>query len=160
MTSSRITQILGVHLGTTRNWDLVRSEIISSFLPSRVREKLLTSHVLNRFQFSSENLNNYIMSVVAAADILGYDGTEVQLVYRKLQNIQPRIKAHLIASKSDSVQDLLSLAATVAEPVAVEEQLKLLTMDTQKEKAHGSAAKNMVVAAASGRRMRCWERGA
>jgi cell division protein FtsI/penicillin-binding protein 2 len=77
-----------------------------------------------------------------------------------LQNIHPRIKAHLLfASKPEYVQDLFSLAATVAEAVAVEEQRNLLTTDTQKERAPGSTAKSMVVAAASGRGVRCWECG-
>jgi hypothetical protein len=101
------------------------------------------------------------MSVVAAADVLGYNGTETELVYWILQNIHPPIKTHLLfVSKPDSVQDLFSLAAAVTEALAVEEQSKLLATDTQKERDPGGAAKSMVVAAASGRGVRCWERGA
>jgi hypothetical protein len=72
------------------------------------------------------------MSVVAAADILGFSGSESQLVHRILQNIHPPIKSHLLfASKPQSVQDLYSLAKTVAEAVAVEDQRKLSTPTAQ-----------------------------
>jgi hypothetical protein len=71
----RITQILRVHIGTTHNWESVQAEIIATFLPPRVNEKFLTSYVLDRFQSSSEDLMTYISSVVAAAVILGFQGT-------------------------------------------------------------------------------------
>jgi hypothetical protein len=130
--SGRITQILGAHLGTTQNWGLVRSEIISTFLPPRVKERFLASYILERFQSSSEDLNSYVMSVVPAADILGFEGSESELVHRMLQNIHPRIKSYLLfATKPESVRDLFSLATTVAEGVAAEEQRKLLNNTTQ-----------------------------
>jgi hypothetical protein len=98
------------------------------------------------------------MSMVAAADILGYEGTETQLVSRMIQNIHPSTKAHLLfVNKPQSVQDMFSLAATVAEAVAVEEQRRVLTANTQEEGASGGAAKTMVVATVSGREIKCWE---
>jgi hypothetical protein len=164
-TSGRITQILGAHLGTTQNWGLVRSEIISTFLPPRVKERFLASYILERFQSSSEDLNNFVMSVVAAADILGFEGSESQLVHRMLQNIHPRIKSYLLfATKPESVRDLFSLATTVAEGVAVEEQRKLLNNTTQQGSASRPVAKSLVVAksptAVANRRVRCWGCGA
>jgi hypothetical protein len=164
-TSGRITQILGSHLGTTQNWGMVRSEIISTFLPPRVKERFLASYVMDRFQSSSENLNSYIMSVVAAADILGYEGPESQLVHRMLQNIHPPVKSYfLFANKPESVRDLFSLATTVAEAVATEEQRKLLTSAAQQGGGTRPVAKSMVVAKSSAtvanRRVRCWGCGA
>jgi hypothetical protein len=76
-TSGRITQILGAHVGMTQGWGVVQTEMISTFLPCRVKERFLASHVLESFQTSSEDVNSYVMSVVAAADILGFSGTEV-----------------------------------------------------------------------------------
>jgi hypothetical protein len=38
-TSGRITQILGAHVGTTQGWGVVQTEMISTFLPCRVRER-------------------------------------------------------------------------------------------------------------------------
>jgi hypothetical protein len=145
-TSGRITQMLGSHVGTTRNWGMVRSHIVSTFLPPRVKEKFLASYVLERLQSSSEDLKSYIMSVVAAADILGFAGSESQLVDRMLQNMHPRDKSYLFASKPGSVRDLFSLATTVAEAVAVEEQRMLLTVTTQQTSASRHVAKGMVVA--------------
>jgi hypothetical protein len=163
--SGRVTQIVGAHLGTTQNWGVVRSLIISTFLPPLLKENFLTSYVLDHFQASSEILNSYIMSVVAAADILGFEGSESQLVHRMLQNMHPRIKSYLLfASKPESVRDLFSLATTVAEAVAVEDQRKLSTATTQQTSASRPVAKGMVVAkpssAVSNPRARCWRCGA
>jgi hypothetical protein len=54
-----------------------------------LKEKFLLSYVLDRFQSSSEDLNMYIMSVVAAADILGFSGSDSHLFHRLLQNMHP-----------------------------------------------------------------------
>jgi hypothetical protein len=42
----------------------------SVILPTRVKERYLTLYVLDRFQSPSEDLNTYITTVVAAAQIL------------------------------------------------------------------------------------------
>jgi hypothetical protein len=124
-TVGRITQILGDHLGSTQGWAMLQSEIISTFLPPRVKEGFLASHVLDRFQSSGEDLNMYVMSVVAAAEILGYTGSESQLVDRMVQNLHPKVKSYLLfVTKPESVRDLFLLATTVAEVVAVVEQRK------------------------------------
>jgi hypothetical protein len=143
-TTGRVTQILGAYLGTAQNWAGVRSLIVSTFLPPRVKEKHLGSYVLERFQSSSEDMNSYIMSVVAAADILGFVGSESQLVHRMLQNMHPRVKSHLLfASKPESVQELFSLTTTVAEAVAVEEQRKLQMATTPQTTGSPQAEKGM-----------------
>jgi hypothetical protein len=78
--SGRITQILGAHFGITQNGELVCPEIISTFLPPRVRERFLDSYVLDCFQSSSKDLSSYLVLVVAAADILGLKGQESQSI--------------------------------------------------------------------------------
>jgi hypothetical protein len=68
------------------------------------------------------------MSVVVGADILGYTGSEYQLVDCMGQNLHPKVKSYLLlASKPESVRDLFSLAISVAEAVAVEEQRRRLS---------------------------------
>ena len=105
--------------------DRVQSEIISTFLPPRVKEQFLASHVLDRFQAQTEDFTAYVMSVVGAASILGFSGTEEQLVQRMVQNLHPRVKSHcMFQNRPQSVQDLYSLTTTVAEAEAVEEQRK------------------------------------
>jgi hypothetical protein len=73
-TSGVMTSILETHLNSTRNWGMVRSEIINAFLPSRVKERYFALYALDRFQSSSEDLNSYTMAMVAAAEILGFEG--------------------------------------------------------------------------------------
>jgi hypothetical protein len=68
------------------------------------------------------------MSVVTAAKILGFLGTEVQLVHRIVQNMHPKFKSHCIfQNRSGSIANLFSLATVVAEAVAVEDQRRLTT---------------------------------
>jgi hypothetical protein len=164
-TSGRVMQILGGHLATTRNWGIVRAQIISTFLPPRLKEKfLLISYVLDRFQSSTEDLNTYIMLVVVAADILGFSGSESQLVQRMLQNMHPRTRSHLLfASKPQSVQEFYSLSTTVAEAVAVEDQRKLSTALPQQNCASRPLASGMLVTnpspAVADFRAKCWKCG-
>lgn len=157
-------QILGTHLGTTHGWDLVRSEIIATFLPSRVKERFLVSYVLERFQAPGEDLNSYVMSVVAAAAILGFDGSENQLVHRILQNIHPRVKSYfLFETRPESVRDLYALATTVAEAVAIEDQRKRLSTPVQQEAAPPVDAKvasrGKVAQSRADKRGKCWRCG-
>ena len=63
------------------------------------------------------------MSVVGAASILGFGGTEAQLVQSMIQNLHPRVKLQcMFQSRPQSVLDLYSLATTVVEAMAVGEQ--------------------------------------
>jgi hypothetical protein len=104
-------QILGTHLATENAWATVQSDIFATFLPPRVKERFLMSYVTDRFQAPGEDLNDYIMSVVAAAAILGFTGTEQQLVRRMVQNKQPKLKAYcLFENRPETVQELYSLA--------------------------------------------------
>jgi hypothetical protein len=157
--------ILGAHLGTNPNWGVVRSLIIAAFLPPRLNEKFLHSYVLDRFQSPSEDLNMYIGSVVAAADILGFSGSESQLVHRMLQNMHPRIMSHLLfATKPPSEQELYSLVTSVAEAVAVEDQRKLFNATAQQASTSRPMVKGMVVEnlspAVADIRPICWKCGA
>jgi hypothetical protein len=160
-TSGRVMQILGAHVGGTRDWAGVQSEIVSTFLPPRVKERLLSSYVLDRFQGSREGLNDYIMAVVAAAAILGFTGTEQQLVHRMLQNLHPKIRPHMLfVTEPESVSELFALATQVAEAVAVEEHRQNLATPVKPEVSTHAFANAMVrdnlrSARADGR-VRCW----
>jgi hypothetical protein len=92
-TSGRVMQILGTHLAMKNAWGMVQSDIIATLLPPRVKESFLISHATDRFQAPGEDLNSYVTSVVAAAAILGFAGTEQQLVHRMVQNMHPNLKA-------------------------------------------------------------------
>ncbi|PNF31022.1 hypothetical protein B7P43_G18038 [Cryptotermes secundus] len=122
-TSGRVTQILGLHLGTPSKWGVVSSELSSTFLPPRIREEFLSKYVLRRFQSPTEELTEFIMSVVAAARILSYHGSESDLVQRIVQNIHPRVRSYLVfGSKPSTISELHALASHVAEARAIDAQ--------------------------------------
>ncbi|PNF33358.1 hypothetical protein B7P43_G05688 [Cryptotermes secundus] len=122
-TTGRFTQIISGHLSASANWGVVRSELRSTFLPPRIREGLLTKYVLERFHFVAEDLSKYIMSVVAAANILDYDVPESALVDRLVQNIHPNVRSQLVfLHKPTSIKELYALAGQVAEGRAIEER--------------------------------------
>jgi hypothetical protein len=163
-TSGRVMQILGAHVGTTDGWDRVQSEIISTFLPPRVKEQFLASYVLDRFQAPTEDLTAYVMSVVGAASIYVFAGTEAQLVQRMVQNLHPRVKSHcMFESRPESVRDLYSLATPVAEAVAVEEQRKRGTIPVPQGGAlrqrANSPLQGEVLPAKPDSRGKCWACG-
>jgi hypothetical protein len=125
-TTGRVTQIISVHLGTSSKWGSVCSEILSTFLPPRIREGLLSKYVLDRFQSATEELSQFVMSVVAAADILGYEVSESVLVHRMVQNIHPHVRSQLVfASKPTSIRELYSLASQVAEGRAIDDRREI-----------------------------------
>jgi hypothetical protein len=163
-TTGRMTSILGSHLNSTQNWGMVRAEIVNTFLPTRVRERHLALYVLDRFQSPSEDLNTYITTVVAAAEILGFEGGESRLVHRILQNLHPRVKTHLMFSaKPESLKDLYGLATTVAEGVAIERQREMLAAASRQGQISRIGASSMVVAESSpanaSNRVKCWACG-
>jgi hypothetical protein len=121
-TTRRVTQIISVHLGTSSKWGSVCSEILSTFLPPRIREGFLSRYVLDRFQSATEELSQFVMSVVAVADILGYEVPESVLVHRMVQNIHPHVRSQLVfASKPTSIRELYALASHVAEGRAIDD---------------------------------------
>jgi hypothetical protein len=163
-TSGRVTLFLSTHVGTSDDWGMVQAEIVSMFLLPRVKEKLLASYVLDRFQKQGEELAAYVTSVVEAAKILGFPGTEEHLVHRMLQNMHPGVRTHLIfEGKPKLVADLFSFATTVTEAVAVEEQRRRLAALGPRVDAPQTEAACSVVAATcpprADSRARCWACG-
>jgi hypothetical protein len=163
-TSGRVMQILGTHLAIQNAWGIVQSNIIATFLPPRVKERFMLSYVTERFQSSGEDLNSYVMSVVAAAAILGFAGTEQQLVHRMVQNMHPSVKAYcLFESRPVTVRELYSLATTVAEAVAVEDQRMRLNASGPQSATPRNLASAVVKtersSAGADRRSECWRCG-
>jgi hypothetical protein len=94
-TTGRLTQVIGVHLSASSKWGSVCSEILPIFLPPRIREGFLSKYVLDRFQSTTDELSQFVMSVVTAADILGYEVPESVLVHCMVQNIHPNVCPNL-----------------------------------------------------------------
>jgi hypothetical protein len=163
-TSGRIMQIFGAHLEQKHPWGLVQSEIIATFLPPRVKERFLSSYVLDRFQRAEEDLTSFVMSVGAAAGVLGFPGTEQQLVHRMLQNMHPRNKSYcLFEARPDTVQGLYRLASTVAEACAVEsqreQQMGLVPQAAAPRPLVSSVLKTSAPQSIANREMSCWKCG-
>jgi hypothetical protein len=164
-TTGRVTQIISVHLGTSSKWGSVCSEILSTFLPPRIREGFLSKYVLDRFQSATEELSQFIMSVVAAADILGYEVPESVLVHRMVQNIHPHVRSQLVfASKPTSIRELYSLASQVAEGRAIDDRREISERQVPSGNSQHARRESRTVSFAVGqtrrstsRAVRCWK---
>jgi hypothetical protein len=67
-----------------------------------------------------------VMSIEAAADILGYEVPESVLVHRMLQNIHPNVRSRLVfVSEPKSIKDFYSLVSQVAEDRAIDDRRKV-----------------------------------
>ena len=121
--AGRVTQILSRHLSGGSTWEWASAEILTFFFPPRIREGFLSKYVLNRFQAEMEELSQFVGSVVAAAEVLGYQGPECELVHRLVQNMHPWVRSHLVfETKPNSIADLYALATRVAENRALDKQ--------------------------------------
>jgi hypothetical protein len=101
---------------------------------------------------------------MAAAAILGFAGTEQQLVQHMLQNFHHKVRPYLLfAAKPQSVSDLFMLATQVAEAVAVEDQREKLippvnTQDSLRSLA-SAVIRNRPGSARADVKWRCWKCG-
>jgi hypothetical protein len=108
-TTGRITQIFGVHLSASSSWNSVCSEIWSTFLPPRIREGFVSRYVLDRFQSATEELSQFVKSVVVAADILRYKVLESVLVRRIFQSVHSHVCSSLVfAAELKSIKECIS----------------------------------------------------
>jgi hypothetical protein len=78
-THGRVAQIVGTYLVGTPDWKIFCLEMMPAFFPPRTRERFLASYVLDHFQSPT---NPYLKAIVAAADILGYQGQESEMACR------------------------------------------------------------------------------
>jgi hypothetical protein len=63
-------------------------------------------YVLDHFQSSTEELSEFVTSIVAAADILGTKGQSVSINWI-FQNMHPRVQSHLLfSSKNATISEL------------------------------------------------------
>ncbi|PNF41498.1 hypothetical protein B7P43_G13234 [Cryptotermes secundus] len=120
-TTGRVMLIISGHLRVSSGWGFVCSDILSAFLPPRIRESLLSKYVLDWFQGDAEELFQFVASVVSAAGIIEYQVSDLALVHFIVQNIHPSVRPWLaFESEPKSVQELYSLESRVAEAHAVE----------------------------------------
>ncbi|PNF23275.1 hypothetical protein B7P43_G17179 [Cryptotermes secundus] len=126
-TAGKLMNIISGHLRLSSDWALVCSDILSQFLPPRVRESFLFKYVLDRFQGHREDLAQFITSVVNAAGILEYHVSESALVRRIVQNIHPSVRPWLtFESEPRSVEELYALTSHIAEARAVDQRRESL----------------------------------
>lgn len=71
-THGRVAQIVGTYLVGTPDWK-------AFCFPPRTGERFLASYLLDHFQSPT---NPYLKAIVAAADILGYQGQESEMACR------------------------------------------------------------------------------
>jgi hypothetical protein len=150
-------QVIGKHLTQRSNWVEVRKGLVKIFLPSRVREQLLNSRVLNRFQHMVEDLHTYLLSIREVVETLSYEGTEEELVDRVLQNLHPRIRPYLLFTpKPNTFRELFDLASVVANAGATEKLRQDLLGVSEKREARSGAS---LLSAGRRSKLRCWNCG-
>lgn len=121
-TAGKLMQTISVHLRIGSEWRAACADILSVFLPPRIRERLLMKYVLDRFQGPTEDLFHFVTSVVSAAEILEYQVSESALVRRIVQNLHPNVRSWLtFESEPKTVEELNLLATRVAEARLVEQ---------------------------------------
>jgi hypothetical protein len=109
-TTGRITQVFGVHQVLPPIGTQVALKSCRSFLSLRIREGFVSKYVLDRFQSATEELSQFVMSVVSAADILRYKVPESVLVRRSVQNIHSHVRSSLVfAAEPKSIKDCIRL---------------------------------------------------
>jgi hypothetical protein len=151
-TSGRLMQIISVHLRACSGWGLVCSELLSKY-------------VLDRFQTFTEELSQFVVSEVVAANILDYQVSESVLVWCIVQNIHPCLRSRLtFASEPKSIEELHILASQVAEGRAIDDRRKILgthppTANSQQE---GRVGRPVSMAARGSPRLgsrtvKCWK---
>jgi hypothetical protein len=164
-TSGRLMHIISVHLRASSGWGLVFLEILSTFLPPRIREGLLSKYVLDRFQTSIEELSQFVVSVEVAANILDYKVSESVLFRRIVQNIHPCIRSLLtFASEPKSIEELHIFASHVAEARAIDHRRKILGTHppTGNSQQHERVGRPVSIAARGSPRLgsdrvKCWK---
>jgi hypothetical protein len=124
--TGRLTQVISVHLSaSSKGGRFAPKSCQSSF-----RLVFVRASCRNMFWITSNLLRrNYllVMSVVAAADILGYEVPESVLVHRMVQNIHHNVRSQLVfASEPKSIKDMYSLASQVAKDRAIDDRSKYL----------------------------------
>jgi hypothetical protein len=164
-TTGRLTQMFSVHFSASSKWGSVCTEILTTFLQARIRKGFLSKYVLGRFQSATKELSQFVMPVVAAADILGYEVPESVLVHRMVQNIHTNVRCRLVfASESKSIKDLYSLASQVAEGRAIDDRRKFFehhapTLNSQQGRRNFRPVSMAVgeTRRSDSRSVRCWK---
>jgi hypothetical protein len=75
-------------------WVECKARLLDEYFPYFVWERLVRDLIVFNFQNEGQSLQEYIQQVFRAANFLGYDASEQQLVDRIVMNFHPSILAH------------------------------------------------------------------
>jgi hypothetical protein len=68
------------HLAKESNWPVATADVVSALFPSRAGKSGYMFQVFSRFHSFLEDLKAYFMSVTSTVHILGYRGSEIEVI--------------------------------------------------------------------------------
>jgi hypothetical protein len=107
-------------------------------------------------------LSQFVRGVVLAADILGYEAPESELVRRLVQNIHPNVRSQLVfASEPKTIKELYALSSRIAEARAIEDRRKTCEPAFARASTRGELRPLGMTVSGTSRsdniRVRCWK---
>ena len=94
LVSGAMLRFFGDCLRSSRTWEQCKRELLREFFPHFVRERMVHDLITFNFHPKTQSVREYIDQVFTAAEFLGYEVGEQQLVDRILMNLHPSILAH------------------------------------------------------------------
>ena len=109
-------------------WPRLREHLTRVFIPSRIRDDLVRSHITRRFQDQNENFIGFARSVQQANFILQHLRNEGDLVDIILQNMLPTIRSYLVFTRPpQSMAELMALGDVIANAMITDRQRSAAT---------------------------------
>ena len=120
LVSGGVLRFLGDSLRKGSSWVECKARLLDEHFPHFVRERLVRDLIVFNFQKEGQSLRDYIEQVFRAADFLGYNASEQQLVDRIVMNFHPCTLVHAaLLDRPRSRQELLRVACLIEEKSAI-----------------------------------------
>ena len=122
-TSLGVLDVCGKGYRENWGWPRLRENLVRVFIPRRIQDDLVQSHITRRFQLQDENFSTFIKSVQQANFILKYVPDEKTLVELIIQNMLPSIRSYLVFSNPpQSMAELEALSDVIANAMITDRQ--------------------------------------
>jgi hypothetical protein len=102
------------------NWANCRKQLLESYFPYFVRERLITDLIVFKLHKEGESVRGFADQIFEAASFLEYQASEEQLVERILMNLHPTFLTQAVfVQKPVSRRELYLSIGTMEEKIAV-----------------------------------------
>jgi len=89
-----VLRFFGECLRSQDGWHSCKTKLLKEFFPLFIRERLIRDLIVFNFHGEGQPLRDYVNRVFLAAEFLGYEAGEEQIVSRILMNLHPSVLAH------------------------------------------------------------------